>query len=387
MDLGFNHLFLHTATPGVPHRRSARVDEALHGGGGAALHAPACAWRPIGRALRTAAPSPAPPRRAGARPWRSADQQPRGGARPQGAGADPGGGRASWPPRVASPRPNAHLLPVQEARRNFDADFAELGPGEECRARCEITAWQSQDGEITVRAFRPSAADASRRRLLPRRRLAAGELDSHQAVCRALANAAGAAVFSVDYRRGPESRFPAAVNDAYARDGAGSTTHSGELALSRVSWPWPATAPAATWRRSVAMLARDRGGPELAMQVLAYPVTTTDLSVGFDHDYEGLLASTATSSQWHQDNYLPGPRAPDRPAGVAARPRRPRQSFRPRWSLTAQCDPLHAQGELYAEALERAGVQSSTGSGPDDPRLLPAADRCSRGSRGGRARR
>jgi len=54
------------------------------------------------------------------------------------------------------------------------------------------------------------------------------------------------------------------------------------------------------------MLARDRGGPRLAMQVLVYPVTTTDLAVGFDGDYEGFFLYR-DELQWHQDNYLPDP--------------------------------------------------------------------------------
>ena len=73
------------------------------------------------------------------------------------------------------------------------------------------------------------------------------------------------------------------------------------------------------------MLARDRGGPRLAMQVLAYPVTTTDLDVGFDDDYEGFFLYR-DELQWHQDNYLPDPRSANRPARLAARPRRPRRA-------------------------------------------------------------
>jgi acetyl esterase/lipase len=105
---------------------------------------------------------------------------------------------------------------------------------------------------------------------------------------------------------------------------------------------------------AVAMMARDRGGPALALQVLAYPVTTTDLTIGFDDDYEG-FSLYRDELQWHQDNYLPDPsRASDplvSPLDHGDLADLPRALI-----LTAQCDPLHAQGELYAEALKGAGV-------------------------------
>ncbi len=105
---------------------------------------------------------------------------------------------------------------------------------------------------------------------------------------------------------------------------------------------------------AVAMLARDRGGPVLAMQVLAYPVTTTDLTIGFDNDYEG-FSLYRDELQWHQDNYLPDPARATDPL-VSPLDHGDLANLPPALILTAQCDPLHAQGELYAEALKRAGV-------------------------------
>jgi acetyl esterase len=75
-------------------------------------------------------------------------------------------------------------------------------------------------------------------------------LDTHDDTCRALANASGCSVVSVDYRLAPENKFPAAPEDAYAVT------------------------------RWVALMARDRGGPALAFQLLVYPVA----DFGFDTD-------------------------------------------------------------------------------------------------------
>jgi acetyl esterase/lipase len=253
---------------------------------------------------------------------------------------------------LTSTRPNAHLLPVQEARRNFDADHAALGPGE------EVTAVRDHrvpvDGaDIAVREFRPATETLPAVVYFHGGGWLLGSLDSHQAVCRALANASEAAVFSVDYRRGPEARFPTAVNDAYAAT-VWVNDHAEELSLVPGKLAVAGDSAGGNLAAVVAMLARDRGGPALAMQVLAYPVTTTDLTIGFDDDYEG-FSLYRDELQWHQDNYLPDPQRRTDPR-VSPLDSGELTTLPPALILTAQCDPLHAQGELYAEALERAGV-------------------------------
>jgi acetyl esterase/lipase len=90
------------------------------------------------------------------------------------------------------------------------------------------------------------------------------------------------------------------------------------------------------------------------MQVLVYPVTTTDLAVGFDGDYEGFFLYR-DELQWHQDNYLSDPTQRTEPL-VSPLDHADLSGLPAALVLTAQCDPLHAQGELYAEALDRAGV-------------------------------
>ena len=253
---------------------------------------------------------------------------------------------------LTSTRPNAHLLPVEEARRNFDADHAALGKGDDVAAVREHRV-PVDGGEIAVREFRPSADTLPAVVYFHGGGWLLGSLDSHQAVCRALANASQAAVFSVDYRRGPEARFPTAVHDAYAAT-AWVNDHAEECNLVAGKLAVAGDSAGGNLATVVAMLARDRGGPNLAMQVLAYPVTTTDLSIGFDSDYEG-FSLYRDELQWHQDNYLPDPSRASDPR-VSPLDHGNLANLPPALILTAQCDPLHAQGELYAEALKRAGV-------------------------------
>lgn len=253
---------------------------------------------------------------------------------------------------VGSDRPNAHLLPVEEARRNFDADFAAVGPGEEVDEVREHRI-AADNREIAVRVFRPSAGTLPAVVYFHGGGWLLGSLDSHQAVCRALANASGAVVVSVDYRLGPESRFPTAVEDCYAA----TVWVQGEAAELQIDPDRIAVAgdsAGGNLAAAVTILARERSGPPLALQVLAYPVTTTNLDVGFDSDYEGFFLYR-DELQWHQDNYLPSPEQRTDPL-VSPLEHADLRGLPPALVLTAQCDPLHAQGELYAQALHGAGV-------------------------------
>src|SRR5215475_2227105 len=89
---------------------------------------------------------------------------------------------------LTSTRPNAHLLPVPEARRNFDSDFAAIGPGD---AVLDVTDHRVpvEGGEITVRAFRPTEGELPAVVYFHGGGWLLGSLDSHEAVCRAFANA------------------------------------------------------------------------------------------------------------------------------------------------------------------------------------------------------
>jgi acetyl esterase len=252
---------------------------------------------------------------------------------------------------LASSRPNAHLLPVEEARRNFDADFEAIGPGEDVHEVRDLRV-PVAGPEIPVRLYRPSPGRLPAVVYFHGGGFLLGSIESHEVVTRALANASGAAVVSVGYRRGPEHRFPTAHEDAYA---ATAWVHEGadDLDLERGRLAVAGDSAGANLAIGVARLAKERGGPPLTMMLLAYPVTTTDLDVGFDDDYEGYMLYR-DELQWHQDNYLPSPAVRHDPL-VSPLEADDLGVLPPALVITAQCDPLHRQGELYARAVEKAG--------------------------------
>ncbi|MEU8977237.1 alpha/beta hydrolase [Streptomyces sp. NPDC048309] len=99
-----------------------------------------------------------------------------------------------------------------------------------------------------------------------------GGLDTHDPIARALCRDAGAVVVSVDYRLAPEARFPAAVDDAYAAV-CWAAEHVGELGGDPGALVVAGDSAGGNLAAVAALIARDRGGPALALQVLVYPAT------------------------------------------------------------------------------------------------------------------
>jgi acetyl esterase/lipase len=253
---------------------------------------------------------------------------------------------------IASGRPNAHLLPVAEARANFEALFEGLRPGEDVAATADHEL-PVAGGTIPARSYSPTGEAG-----LP---LVVyfhgggwllGSVESHDTVCRSLANAANAVVLNIGYRCAPEWKFPTAVEDAWAAT-RWAHANAAPLGADGARLAVAGDSAGANLAAVVAQLARDARAPSLRFQLLVYPVTTADLSVGFDMEYEGYFLYY-DELKWHQEHYFLSP----------ADGRDPRASpllgdghgLPPAQIQSAECDPLHAQAELYRDHLRAAGV-------------------------------
>lgn len=252
---------------------------------------------------------------------------------------------------AASRRPNAHLLPVETARANFESDLGGLTKPEIAVAQdVKITV---RDGRIRGRLYR-----AQRDGQLP---LVVyfhgggwllGSIDAFDVATRKLAITSGCAVLSVDYRRGPESRFPTAVHDAL--DSVNWAVDNADLlGIDPTRLAVAGDSAGGNLAAVVSGLIRDEGRPTLALQVLVYPVTTCDLDQGFDMNYEGVFLQR-DEMQWHQDNYLTNPKEARDP--MVAPLLGDLSDLPPALVLMAECDPIRPQGVLYVEALRAAGV-------------------------------
>jgi acetyl esterase len=252
-----------------------------------------------------------------------------------------------------SPLPTYDKVSAFVARRLYADRCKTLRPKQvpEAQARLLLTP-----GGIPIRAYRP--AGAARTDVLPALVFfhgggwTIGDLDTHDPLCRSLANGARCEVFSVEYRLAPEAPFPAAVEDCIAATefvlkqssviAVGGDSAGGNLAA------------------VVALTLKER----IAFQLLIYPATDQSMaSESLKRNGEGYLLTRATMERFRA-NYLPQPAdwldwraSPALAKSHAGLP--------PALVLTAGFDPLCDEGREYAERLARAGVEVEYRNYPD----------------------
>jgi acetyl esterase len=182
-----------------------------------------------------------------------------------------------------------------------------------------------------------------------------GSLDSHDLVARNLCGGAEAVVVSVDYRMGPEHRFPAAVDDSFAAlewvhaNAASIGADPGRLGVHGDS-------AGANLAAVVAIIARDKGGPKLRLQSLVYPVADFRMgSESYTKFATGCGVLTAGAMKWFREHYLrTADDATDWRASPVLTP--DLKGVAPAIVIAAECDVLHDEGLELGERLKAAGV-------------------------------
>ncbi len=181
-------------------------------------------------------------------------------------------------------------------------------------------------------------------------------LDTYDASCRALAAAAGAVVVSVAYRQAPESKFPAAANDAYwssqwvMRNAASLGGDPRRVSVGGESAGGNLAAVAA-------LMARDKHGLMPASQILVYPITNHDFSTPSYRSEAKDVPLGRPLMQWFWAKYLPYPAAARNP--YASPLRANLQGLPSAVVITDENDPLRSEGEAYAAKLRASGVTVS----------------------------
>ncbi|WP_396916497.1 alpha/beta hydrolase [Mycolicibacterium sp.] len=179
------------------------------------------------------------------------------------------------------------------------------------------------------------------------------DLDTHDDLCRSLANHVGAVVVSVDYRLAPESRWPTAAEDVYVALcwTAGQAEELGGDASRIVI---AGDSAGGNLAAVTALLARDRGGPDIACQALLYPVIAADFTTESYRRFGTGFYNTAAAMQWYWDQYVPDPAERTHP--YASPLHADLSGLPPAVVVTAGLDPLRSEGGRYAESLSAAGV-------------------------------
>jgi acetyl esterase len=256
-------------------------------------------------------------------------------------------------------RPAYHTLSPKEARQLFRDTRAAATPVPPAIGVVKDLTAEGPHGPIPLRLYRP--LDAAATTALPVLVFfhgggwVIGDLDTHDVLCRQLTAEARICVVSVDYRLAPEHKFPAAVDDAWAAT-RWIVAHAAELGVDGGRLAVAGDSAGGNLAAVVALLARDQGGPAIALQALLYPVTDVGTETGSYRDFHEGFLLTRESMRWFFAQYL---RTGADAADWRVSPLRARSlaGLPPALIVTAGFDPLRDEGEAYAVALRNAGVR------------------------------
>ena len=251
--------------------------------------------------------------------------------------------------------PPAHTVSPQEARENMKKRPRVDGP-EVAKVEDRAVSWR--DAEVPVRIYTPAGTGPFPILIWCHGGgMVVGDLETADATARHLTVETGCVTVSVDYRLAPETKFPGACDDCYAAavwasDNAASI--QGDASRMAVGGDSAGGNLAAV----VAQMARDRANPDLAFQLLVYPMTSLDFETPSYLDNADGYLLTRDSMKWYWDQYLGASDDPNHPYAVPSKAGN-FKALPPALVITAEFDPLRDEGEAYAKNLEAAGVPTT----------------------------
>jgi len=249
--------------------------------------------------------------------------------------------------------PPVHTMTGAQARAEIKSRFVP-NPTPEPVASVRDVVLQVPDGQMEVRVYRPEQPAP-----LPILVYAHGggfvfcDLDSHDGLCRDLANRIRAVVVSVAYRLAPEHPWPTGAEDLYAAV-QWAVANAAELGGDPSRVAVGGDSAGGNLAAVTALISRDRGGPALSAQLLLYPVIAAD----FDNTSYRLFGkgfyNPRPALQWYWDQYVPD--GSDRDHPYATPLRADLRGLPPAVVVIAGHDPLRDEGLAYGDALEAAGI-------------------------------
>ena len=253
--------------------------------------------------------------------------------------------------------PPIHSLPYKEAREFYLLTSKKLAGEAPDKLDVSDLIMETSVAPIPIRMYRPRGTSDQ-----PLPALVyfhgggwcIGDLDSHDHVCRWLAAHSDCVVISVDYRMGPEHKFPAAVEDAFAAT-EWIASHAAELKIDANRIGIGGDSAGGNLSAVVTLLAREQGGPHLVCQLLIYPATDMLMRFPSHVSCGDGYRLTRTSIVWFINGYL---RDGEDMYDFRASPLMAENyvNLPPAFILTAAFDPLADEGEAYANKLKEAGI-------------------------------
>jgi acetyl esterase len=212
-------------------------------------------------------------------------------------------------------------------------------------------------GEVPVRIVRPKGASGRLPVILYLHGAGwvFGNAHTHDRLARLLAVGAHAAVVFPEYSLSPEAKYPTALEQCYAVARWVAGGHHADLDGARLAIAGDSVGGNLT--AAVSLLAKQRGGPAFAHQVLFYPVTDASFETESYHQFATGYFLRRDAMQWFWDQYTTDPA---QRAEITASPLRASTEqlagLPPALVITAEADVLRDEGEAYANKLRAAGV-------------------------------
>jgi acetyl esterase len=267
---------------------------------------------------------------------------------------------------ATSPLPPYYEVPAPVARRLYRDTRGALTPDPPAMESVQLLLAPGParlpggpaSGPVPVRSYRPRGA--GKHEVLPALVYfhgggwVIGDLDTHDVVCRTLANGARCAVLSVEYRKAPEAPFPAAVEDCFSSL-VFIAGNSNSLKIDPTRIAVGGDSAGGNLAAVMALMARDAGGPAISFQLLIYPAADQRMAhPSIDRNGEGYLL-TKKGMLYFRGHYLPKRddwldwrASPLLAKSLAGLP--------PAYVMTAGFDPLLDEGRAYADRLKKEGV-------------------------------
>ncbi len=267
---------------------------------------------------------------------------------------------------AAQPTPKMWDVPAEVTRAVFVATLQLVGPKDVPIGKIENLLMPGPGGEIALRAYTPVAAGSD---ALPTLiffhggGFVIGDLDSYDGICRILANESGARVIAVDYRRAPENKYPAALDDAVAALNW-IEANASKLGVDANRLAVGGDSAGGALAAALAQIAREKGKPKFVFQLLMFPVTQIGGdTISLREFAEGYFLERAMLD-WFFDQYLPADADKTDPR-ISPLLAKDFAGLPPAYIMLGGYDPLHDEGEQYAEKLRDAGVTVTVADYPD----------------------
>jgi acetyl esterase len=252
--------------------------------------------------------------------------------------------------------PPVHTMTGAEARAAIRSRFV-ANPDPEPVSDVADHQIDVAGGSVGVRVYRPESSEP-----LPILVYAHGggfvfcDLDSHDGLCRNLANLIPAVVVSVDYRLAPEHRWPTAAEDVFAAT-RWAAAHAAALGGDPSRIAVGGDSAGGNLAAVTTLMARDRDSVAIAAQLLLYPMIAADFDTESYRRYGRGFYNPRPALQWYWDQYVPA--VEDRQHPYASPLQADLTGLPPAVVVLAGHDPLRDEGIAYADALATAGAPTT----------------------------